>query len=148
MGWLRISFPDTGGHGSYWGNVACQALRIWIKKSSLFYFCRMFVTSWPKDLFSSKKGHFLIKFRIKFNWYNMRFFQRAWAGFNSLWIHFIFREFNCVSEIPNRVIQMEIWARYLGSRTFWFTIILLPLSSRYGFLANLQLFCTIRSYRE
>ena len=58
-------------------------------------------------------------------------------GFNNLWIQFIFREFNCVSisKIPSPIIQMEIWPRYLGGRIFWFTIIFLPLSSRYGFFA-------------
>ena len=101
----------------------------------MFCFCRIFITSWPKDLFLSKKGQFLIKFRSKFNWYSMRFFQKALVGFNNLWIHFILREFNFVSEIPILIIQMEIWAKYLGSRIFWFTIIFLPLSSRYGFFA-------------
>ena len=76
-------------------------------------------------------------FRIKFNWYSMRFFQRALMGFNSLWIHFIYREFNCVSmfKIPSPIIQMEVWARYLGGRIFWFKIIVLPLSSKYGLFA-------------
>ena len=65
----------------------------------------------------------------------MRFFQTALEGFNNLWIHFIFRQFNYVSmsKIPCPIIQMEISARYLGGRIFWFTIIFLPLSSRYGF---------------
>ena len=71
------------------------------------------------------------------NWYSMRFFQRALVGFNDLWIHFIFRDFNCVSmsKIPSPIIQMEIWARYLGGSIFWFMIIFLTLSSGYGFFA-------------
>ena len=41
-------------------------------------------------------------------------------GFNNLWIHFSFREFNCVSmsKIPSQLIQMESWARCLGGRIF------------------------------
>ena len=64
-------------------------------------------------------------------------FQRALVGFNNLWIHFILREFNCVtmSKIPSPIIQMEIWARYLGGCIFWFTIIFLPLSPKSEFFA-------------
>ena len=42
------------------------------------------------------------------------------VGFNNLWIHFSFREFNCVSmsKIPSQLIQMESWARCLGGRIF------------------------------
>ena len=54
MGWSRISFTDVGAGGKLL--VKCsQALNNWIKKSSLFCFCRMFVSSWPKDLFLSKR---------------------------------------------------------------------------------------------
>ena len=42
-------------------------------------------------------------------------------GFNNLWIHFIFREFNCFSiyEICSPLYQMESWARCLGGRIFF-----------------------------
>ena len=55
-------------------------------------------------------------FRIKLNWYSMRFFQGELLGFNNLWIYFSFREFNCVSmsKIPSPLVKMESWTRCLG----------------------------------
>ena len=50
----------------------------------------------------------------------MRFFQRALLEFNNLFIHFIFREFNCVSisKIPSPLVEMESWTRRLGGHIF------------------------------
>ena len=58
-------------------------------------------------------------------------FPERIVGFNNLWIHFIFREFNCVSMsiIPCSLIQMESWARFLGDVFFP-----LPEEIEYSFL--------------
>ena len=60
MGWSKIYFTDVGVGCGIVGAakllVKCrQTLTNWIKKSPLFCFCRMFVTSWPKDLFYLKR---------------------------------------------------------------------------------------------
>ena len=58
-------------------------------------------------------------------------FPERIVGFNNLWIHFISREFNCVSMsiIPCSLIQMESWARFLGDVFFP-----LPEEIEYSFL--------------
>ena len=103
--------------------VKCsQRLSNWIKKSSLFCFCKLL---WLVDLrvcFCVKRDRPCLWFRIKFNWHSMRFFERTLLGFNNLWMHFIFRDFNCVSmsEIPSPIVKMESWSRCLGGRIFSF----------------------------
>ena len=48
-------------------------------------------------------------------------FPERIVGFNNLWIHFIFREFNCVfmSKIPSPLVHMESWARRPGGCIFF-----------------------------
>ena len=52
----------------------------------------------------------------------MRLFQRTLLGFNNLWIHFIFREFNCVSmsKIRSPLVQMERGLNYVSRRWYFF----------------------------
>ena len=77
------------------------------------------MTSWPKDLFLSKKGRALIIIQIWVQLIQHELFHRALVGFNNIWIHFIFREFNCVPmpKIPSPIIQMV--SRCLGGRVFF-----------------------------
>ena len=88
MGWWRISSIDMGA-----GNlllVKCiQALSSWIKKSSLFCFCKFLCLLYLRIYFCLKRAKTCLKFSIKsiFNRYSMRTFQRA---FNNLWILIIF----------------------------------------------------------
>ena len=93
MGWSRISSIGMGI-----GNlllVKCsQALSSWIKKSSLFCFCKFLCLLYLRICFCLKRAKTWLEFGIKliFNQYSMRSFQRAFLGFNNLWIHFIFRK--------------------------------------------------------
>ena len=60
-------------------------------------------------------------FKIKFNWYSMRYFHRALVGWNSRLIHLIFREFSWVSisKISDPPLLMGSWTRCLGGRIFF-----------------------------
>ena len=119
MVWSIISFTDIGA-GKLLVVKCSHGLSNWVKKSSLFCFRKCL---WLVDLricFYLKRARPRFWLRTKFNWYSMRFFQRALIGFNNLWIHFIFREFNCVSlsKVPSPIVQMESWTRCLGDCIF------------------------------
>ena len=70
--------------------------------------------------FCLKSAKLWLEFRIKFNWYSMRSFQRAMVEFNNLRIYFTFRGFNRVSmsKISSPPIQMESWSSCLGGGIF------------------------------
>ena len=61
-----------------------------------------------------------LELSIKFNQYSLRSFQKALVGFNNLWIHLVFKEFNWVSmsKIPIPPFQVESWTRCLGGLNF------------------------------
>ena len=61
-----------------------------------------------------------LELSIKFNQYSIRSFHKALVGFNNLWIHLIFKEFNWVSmsKIPSPPFQVESWIRWLGRLIF------------------------------
>ena len=63
---------------------------------------------------------FWLELNIKFNQYNIRSFQKALVGFNNIWIHLVFKEFNWVSmsKIPYPPFPMESW-----TRCFWGLIV-------------------------
>ena len=115
MGWWRISSIDMGA-----GNlllVKCiQTLSSWIKKSSLFCFCKFLCQLYLRICFCLKRAKPWLEFSIKpiFNQYSMRFFQRALMGFNNFRINFIFREFNWVFNwiskmSKERLSVWEVW---------------------------------------
>ena len=119
MGWSRISFTNVGA-GKLLLAKSSHELSNWIKKFLVFSFCKCL---WLVDLricFYQKRARPWLWFRIKFNWYRVRFFQRALVGFNKLWIQFIFRELNWVSmsKRPRPIVQVESWNRCLGGCTF------------------------------
>ena len=95
--------------------VKCiQALSSWIKKSSLFCFCKFLCLLYLRICFCLKRAKPWLEFSIKsiFNQYSMRSFQRALVGFNNFWINFIFREFNWVSmsKISKECLSVwEVW---------------------------------------
>ena len=116
MGWSGISSIDMGA-----GNlllVKCsQTLSSWIKKSSLFCFCKFLCQLYLRICFSLKRAKPWLEFKrakpwlefsIKsiFNQYNLRSFQRELVGFNNFWINFIFREYNWVSLLK---CPMSVW---------------------------------------
>ena len=110
MGWSRISSIGMGV-----GNlllVKCiQALSSWIKKSSLFCFCKFLCLLYLRICFCLKRAKPWLEFSIKsiFNQYSMRSFQRALVGFNNFWINFIFREFNWVSMSKMSKERLSVW---------------------------------------
>ena len=57
---------------------------------------------------------------IKFNQYSIKFFHKALKGFNNLWIHLVFKEFNWVSmsKIPSPPFEVENRMRCLGGLIF------------------------------
>ena len=61
-----------------------------------------------------------LELNIKFNQYSIRSFQKALVGFNHLWVHLVFKEFNSVSmfKIPYPPFQMDSWTRRLGGLIF------------------------------
>ena len=61
-----------------------------------------------------------MELNTKFNQYSIRSFQKALVGFNNLWIHLVFKEFNWVSmsKISFPPFQMESRIRCLGGLTF------------------------------
>ena len=78
--------------------VKCsQPLSNWIKKSSLFCFCKLLYLLDLKICFYLKRARSWLEVRVKFSRYSMKSFQRALVGFNNFWIHFIFIKFNWVS---------------------------------------------------
>ena len=119
MGWSRISSIGMGI-----GNlllVKCsQALSSWIKKSSLFCFCKFLCLLYLRICFCLKRAKTWLEFSIKliFNQYSMRSFQRALVGFNNFWINFIFREFNWVSMSKMSKERLSVWE-------VWFLFIVL-----------------------
>ena len=110
MGWSRISSIGMGI-----GNlllVKCsQALSSWIKKSSLFCFCKFLCLLYLRICFCLKRAKTWLEFSIKliFNQYSMRSFQRAFVGFNNFWINFIFGEFNWVSMSKMSKECLSVW---------------------------------------
>ena len=84
MGWWRISSIDMGT-----GNlllVKCsQTLSSWIRKSSLFCFCKFLCQLYLRICFYLKRAKPWLEFSIKsiFNQYSMTSFQRALVGFNN-----------------------------------------------------------------
>ena len=118
-GWSRISSIDVGVGKSLL--VKCsQALSSWIKKSSLLYFCKFLCTMGQRIWFCLKRASPWLEFKIKFNRYNMRSFQRALVGWRSFWIHLILREINWVSisRMPNPPFQIGSWIRCLWGWIF------------------------------
>ena len=95
-----------------------QSLFSWIKKSSLFCFCKFWCLLYPRIYFCLKRAKTLLEFSIKsiFNWYSMRSFQRTIAGFNNLWIHFIFRKFNWVYMHKMSKECLSVWE-------IWFSLL-------------------------
>ena len=110
MGWWRISSIDMGT-----GNlllVKCsQALSSWIRKSSLFCFCKFLCQLYLRICFCLKRAKPWLEFSIIsiFNHYIMRSLQRALVGFNNFWINFIFREFNWVSMSKMSKGRLSVW---------------------------------------
>ena len=129
LGWSRISSIGAG----VWTLllVKCsQALSNWIKKSSLFCLCKFLCLLDLRICFCLKRARPWLELRIKFNRYSIRSFQRALVGFNNLWVHFIFREFNWVamSKIVSPPLQMESWAKVLIFKNCLVIVIALLLS--------------------
>ena len=110
MGWWRISSIDMSA-----GNlllVKCsQTLSSWIKKSSLFCFCKFLCQLYLRICFYLKRAKPWLEFSIKsiFNQYSMRSFQRELVGFNNFWINFIFREFNWVPMSKMSKERLSVW---------------------------------------
>ena len=110
MGSWRISSIDMGA-----GNlllVKCsQTLSSWIKKSSLFCFCKFLSQLYLRICFCLKRAKSWLEFSIKsiFNQCSMRSFQRELVGFNNFWINFIFREFNWVSLSKMSKERLSLW---------------------------------------
>ena len=98
-----------------------QALSNWMEKSSLSFLCKPLCLLDLRICFCLKRANPWLKFRSKFNWHSMKSFQRALVGFNNLWIHFTFMDFNWVfmSKIPFPPLQMESWVRCLESCFFF-----------------------------
>ena len=92
-----------------------------IKKSSLLCVCKFLCLLDPRICFYIKRTRPWLDFRITFYRYSMKSFQKALEGFNNFLIHFIFIEFNWVSmsKTPSLPLQMERWARSLGSSIFF-----------------------------
>ena len=113
MGWWRISSIDMGT-----GNlllVKCsQTLSSWIRKSSLFCFCKFLCQLYLRICFCLKRAKPWLEFSIIsiFNQYSMRSFQRALVGFNNFWINFISREFN--------VYNVQGASKCLGTLLFFY----------------------------
>ena len=57
---------------------------------------------------------------IKFNQYSITSFPKALVGFNNLWTHLFFKEFNWVSmsKITSPPFQVESWTGFQGSLIF------------------------------
>ena len=87
-----------------------------------FCFCKLLSLLDQRIYFCLKTARSWLELKIKFNRYSMRSFQRTLVGFNNIWIHFIFREFNyvSVSKIPSPPLQIKSWAGCLGGRIFSF----------------------------
>ena len=120
MGWSRMFFIDVGVRKLLLVNCS-QTLNNWIKKSSLFCFCKFLFLLNLRICFCLKRAKPWLEARIKFNRYSMRSFRKALVRFNNPWIHLILRKFNWVSmsKIPSLPLQMGSWARCLGSRIFF-----------------------------
>ena len=92
MGWSRTSSACVEIRNLLL--VKCnQALSNCTKKSSLFCFCRFLCLLDLSICFCLNRARPWLELSIKFNWYSLRFFQRALVRFNHLWIHVIFKYF-------------------------------------------------------
>ena len=130
MGWWRICSIDMGA-----GNlllVKCsQILSSWIKKSSLFCFCKFLCQLYLRICFCLKRGKPWLEFSIKsiFNQHSMRSFQRELGRFNNFSINFIFREFNWVFMSKMSKEHLSVWeARFflLFRRKLYILFSILP----------------------
>ena len=121
MDWSRISSIDVGVRKLLLAKWI-QSLSDWIKKSSLFFFFKLLCLLDLRISFCLKRASNWLEFIIQFSRCSIKSSQRALVGFNYLWIHFTFREFNWVfmSKRPCPLLQMESWASCLGGRFFRF----------------------------
>ena len=113
-GLVRISSIDMGA-GDLLLEKYSQILSSWIKKSSLFCFCKFLCQLYLRISFCLKRAKLWLEFSIKswFNQYIMRSFQRALVGIN-----FIFRELNWASMSKMSKERLSVWE-------VWFLFIVL-----------------------
>ena len=77
--------------------VKCrQGLSNCVKISSLFCFCKFLWLAGLKICACLNRTELWLELSIKFNQYSIRSLQKALEGFNNLWIHLVFEEFNWV----------------------------------------------------
>ena len=119
MGWWRISSINMSAGNLLLVNCS-QTLSSWIKKYSLFCFCKFLCQLYLRICFCLKRAKRWLEFSIKsiFNQYSMRSFQRELVGFNNFWINFIFREFNWASMSKMSKERLSFWE-------VWFLFIVL-----------------------
>ena len=130
MVWWRISSIYMGA-GNLLLMKCSQTLSSWIKKPSLFCFCKFLCLLYLRICFCLKRAKPCLEFTIKstFNQYSMRSFQRALVGFNNFWINFIFRKFNWVSKMSKECLSVwEDWFFLLFRRKlyilFWISFLI------------------------
>ena len=99
------------------GMWVCQVLRNRIKKSLLFCFCKFSCLLDLTICFCLKKAGPWLEFRIKFNRYSIRSFQRL-DLITCKSIFFSMFNWVSMSNIPCPPLQIERWARWLGGRIF------------------------------
>ena len=100
--------------------VKCsQALSNWIKKTSLFCFCKFLCLLDLRICFCLKRGRPWLVFSIKFNRYSRKSFQRELVGFSNAWIQFIFRDFDWV--LMSKILSppLHIFSRSRGNHIFF-----------------------------
>ena len=149
-----------------------QALDNSIKKSSLFCFCRMFVTSLLKDLFLSKRPDLHYNSELSSINTAWDFSREHWSGDLITFESFFFLEFNCVClkylvqsskwraelsiweviffPVPQEVVQLYIpfWCVIFWIRGFGLWLSFYLSVPDMDFLLYIHLFCPIWSYRE
>ena len=89
-----------------------HALSSWTKKCWLCCFYQLLCLLDQRICLCLKRVRLWLEFRINFNWYSMRSFQRVLMRFNNLWIHFIFKEFKWVSP-PNAGLSYNQFRKFL-----------------------------------
>ena len=110
MFWWRY-FSIRMGAGNLILVKCSQNISSWVKKPSLFYFCKFLCLLYLRICFCLKRAKPWLEFSNKsiFNQYSMRSFQRELVGFNNFWINFFVRKLNWMSMSKMSKECLSVW---------------------------------------
>ena len=133
---IGTNFEKMLGNSKFVGGEMQARFKQLYKKSSLICFCKFLCLVDLRICVCLNKTKPWLELNIKFNQYSIRSFQKALMGFNNLWIHLFFNEFNWISmsKILYSPFQMEDLTKW---EVLFFVVSEKIVSAFFSFLINL-----------